>query len=55
MVKVLTNQLNSINVKIEEEDIYMSLFISLPPLFDNLVMSLESMSAKDVDLQFIVV
>jgi hypothetical protein len=28
--------------------------MSLPPSFDNLVTSLESMSTKDVDLQFIV-
>jgi hypothetical protein len=29
--------------------------MSLPPSFDNLITSLESMSTKDVDLQFIVV
>jgi hypothetical protein len=28
--------------------------MSLPPSFDNLVTSLQSMSTKDVDLQFIV-
>jgi hypothetical protein len=28
--------------------------MSLPPSFDNLVTSLESMSTKDVDLQFII-
>ncbi len=32
----------------------MVLLMSLPPSFDNLVTSLESMSTKDVDLQFIV-
>jgi hypothetical protein len=40
-------------VKIED-DVYMVLLMSLPPSFDNLVTSLESMSTKDVDLQFIV-
>jgi hypothetical protein len=54
MVKALANQLRSIEVKIENEDVYMVLFMSLPPSFDNLVTSLESMSTKDVDLQFIV-
>jgi predicted membrane chloride channel (bestrophin family) len=46
MVKVLTNQLCSIEVKIENEDVYMVLFMSLPPSFDNLVTSLESMCVK---------
>jgi hypothetical protein len=55
MVKVLANQLRSIEVKIEDEDAYMVLLMSLPPSFDNLVTSLESMFTKDVDLQFIVV
>jgi hypothetical protein len=55
MVKALADQLYSIEVKIEDEDVYMVLFMSLPPSFDNLVMSLESMSTKDVDLQFIIV
>jgi hypothetical protein len=41
-------------VKIEDEDMYMVLLMSLPPSFDNLVMSLDSTSTKDVDLQFIV-
>jgi hypothetical protein len=50
MVKALANQLRSIEVKIEDQDVYMN----LPSSFDNLVMSLESMSTKDVDLQFIV-
>jgi hypothetical protein len=54
MVKALANQLRSIEVKIEDEDVYMVLLMSLPPSFDNLVMSLESMSTKDVDLPFIV-
>jgi len=42
-------------VKIEDEDVYMVLLMNLPPSFDNLVTNLESMSTKDVDLQFIVV
>jgi len=54
MVKALTNQLCSIEVKIQHEDMYMVLLMSLPPSFDNLIISLESMSTKDVDLQFIV-
>ncbi len=37
-----------------DEDVYMVLLMNLPPSFDNLVTSLESMSIKDVDLQFIV-
>jgi hypothetical protein len=41
-------------VKIEDEGVYMVLLMSLPPSFDNLVTSLESVSTKDVDLQFIV-
>jgi hypothetical protein len=49
-----SNQLHSIEVKIEHEDVYMVFFMTLPPSFDNLVMSLESMSTKDVDLRFIV-
>jgi hypothetical protein len=53
MVKAFTNQLRSIEVKIEDEDVYMVLLMSLPPSFDNLVTSLESMSTKDVNLQFI--
>jgi hypothetical protein len=47
MVKVLADQLHSIEVKIENEDVYMVLLMSLPPSFDNLVTSLESMSTKD--------
>jgi len=54
MVKAFADQLRSIEVKIEDEDVYMVLFMSLPPSFDNLVTSLESVSTKDVDLQFIV-
>ncbi len=48
------DQLRSIEVNIEDEDVYMVLLMSVPPSFDNLVMSLESMSTKDVDLEFIV-
>jgi hypothetical protein len=44
MVKVLTNQLRSIEVKIEDEDMYMVLLMNFPPSFDNLVKNLESMS-----------
>jgi hypothetical protein len=54
MVKVLVDQFRSIEVKIEDEDMYMVLLMNLPPSFDNLVTSLESMSTKDVDLPFIV-
>jgi hypothetical protein len=53
-VKALTDQLRSIEVNITDEDVYMVLFMSLPPSFDNLVTSLESMSTKYVDLPFIV-
>ncbi len=54
MVKALADQLRSIEVNITDEDVYMALLMSLPPSFDNLVTSLESMSTKDVDLQFII-
>jgi hypothetical protein len=54
MVKALTDQLRSIKVNITYEDVYMVLLMNLPPSFDNLVTSLESMSTKDVDLQFII-
>jgi hypothetical protein len=54
MVKALTNQLCSIEMNITDEDVYMVLLMSLPPSFDNLITSLESMSTKDVNLQFIV-
>jgi hypothetical protein len=53
-VKAFTDQLRSIEVNITDEDVYMVLLMSLPPSFDNLVTSLECMSTKDVDLQFIV-
>jgi hypothetical protein len=53
-VKALAHQLHSIKVKITDEYVYMVLLMSLPPSFDNLVTSLESMSTKDVHLQFIV-
>jgi hypothetical protein len=53
-VKALVQQLHSIEVNITDEDVYMVLLMNLPPSFDNLVTSLESMSTKDVDLQFIV-
>jgi hypothetical protein len=51
-MKSLADQLRSIEVNITDEDVYMVLRMSLPPSFDNLVTSLESMSTKDVDLQF---
>ncbi len=54
MVKALADQLHSIEVNITDEDVYMVLLMSLPPSFDNLVTSLESMFTKNVDLQFIV-
>jgi hypothetical protein len=40
-------------VNITDEDVYMVLLMNLPPSFDNLITSLESLSIKDVDLQFI--
>ncbi len=43
-----------IEVNITDENIYMVLLMNLPPSFDNLVTSLESMSTKDVNLQFII-
>jgi hypothetical protein len=52
--KALANQLHSMEVNIMDEDVYMVFLMSLPPSFDNLVTSLESMSIKDIDLQFIV-
>jgi hypothetical protein len=54
MVKALVDQLRFIEVKIENEDVYMVLLMNLPSSFDNLVTSLQSMSTKDVDLQFII-
>jgi hypothetical protein len=53
-MKALVDQLRSIEVNITDENVYMVLLMSLPPSFDNLVTNLESMSTKDVDLQFIV-
>jgi hypothetical protein len=53
-MKALADQLRSIEVNITDEDVYMVLLMSLPPSFDNLVRSLESMSTKHVDLQFII-
>jgi hypothetical protein len=44
MVKALTDQLRSIEVNITNEDVYLVLFMSLLPSFDNLITSLESMS-----------
>ncbi len=49
-VKALADQLRSIEVNITDENVYMVLLMSLPPSFENLVTSLESMSTKDVDL-----
>ncbi len=53
-VKALADQLRSIEVNITNKDVYMVLLMNLPPVFDNLVTSLESMFIKDVDLQFII-
>jgi len=53
-MNTLANQLRSIEVNITDEDVYMVPLMSLPPSFDNLVISLELMSTKNVDLQFIV-
>jgi hypothetical protein len=50
MVKALEDQLCSIEMKIEDEDVYMVLLMSLPQSFDNLVTSLKSMSTKDANL-----
>jgi len=49
-VKALADQLHSFEVNITGEDVYMVLLMSLPPSFDNLVTTLESMCTKDVDL-----
>jgi hypothetical protein len=48
MVKAFIDQLHSIEVKIEDENMYMVLLMSLPLAFDNLVTNLESMSFNDV-------
>jgi hypothetical protein len=53
-MKALVDQLRSIKVNITDEVVYMVFLMSLLPSFDNLVTSFESMSTKDVDLQFIV-
>jgi hypothetical protein len=53
-VKALADQLHFIEVNIMNEDVFIVLLMSFPLSFDNLVISLESMSTKDVDLQFIV-
>jgi hypothetical protein len=53
-MKALADQLCSIEVNITDKDVYMILLLSLLASFDNLVTSLESMSTKDVHLQFIV-
>ncbi len=55
IVKAFVDQLCFIEVNITDEDVYMVLLMNLFPSFDNLVTSLESMSTKGVDLQFIVV
>jgi hypothetical protein len=52
-VKALADQLSSVEVNITNEDVYMVLLMNLPPSFYNLVTSLESMSKKYVNLQFI--
>jgi hypothetical protein len=39
---------------ITNEDVYMVLLMSLPPSFNNLITSLESMFTKDVNFQFII-
>jgi len=54
MMKAFADRLRSTEVNIMDEDVYMVLLMNLLPSFDNLVTSLESMSTKDVDLQFIV-
>jgi hypothetical protein len=55
MVKVYADQLCSIEVKIEDKNMYMVLLMNLPPSLDNLVTNLESTATKDVDLRFIIV
>jgi hypothetical protein len=47
-VKALVDQLCSIEVNITDEDVYMVLFMSLHPSFDNLVTSLESVTHSQV-------
>ncbi len=41
-------------MNITDEGVYMVLLMSLPSSFDNLITSLESVSIKDVNLQFII-
>jgi hypothetical protein len=53
-MKTFADQLCSIKVNITDENVYMVFLMSLPPSFDNLITSLELMSIKDVDFQFIV-
>ncbi len=53
-VKALVDQLHFMQVNIMDEDVYIVLLMSLSAPFENLVTSLESMSTKDVDLQFII-
>ncbi len=48
-MKALVDQLCSIEVNIMDENVYMVLLMNLPPSFDNLIISLESMSIKDVN------
>ncbi len=49
-MKAFAYQLCSIEVKIEDKDMYMVLLMNLLSSLDNLVTNLESMSTKDVDL-----
>jgi hypothetical protein len=55
MVKVFAYQLHSIEVKIQDEIMYMVFFLNFLSSFDNLVASLKSMSTKDVNVQFIII
>ncbi len=48
-MKALVDQLCSIKVNIMDENVYMVLLMNLPPSFNNLVTSLESMSIKDIN------
>jgi hypothetical protein len=53
--KAFVDQLRSIEVNITDENVvYMVFLMSLLTSFDNLITRLESMSTKDVDVQFIV-
>ncbi len=53
-IKTLVDQLHSIEVNIDNES-DMVLVMNLFPSFYNSVTSLESMSTKDVDIQFIAI